>query len=190
MSKENYYTILRVSPGAPVSEIVSAYHTAKSAFSKESMATYSLMSTEENESVLARLEEAYLTLSNTDKRRAYDRSLEDPDGKLKNVPAPAFVDETPPPTDQTAADGDPRLPLNGGVLKSYREHKGLSLEDVARITKIPMSFLKAIESDNFTKFPARVYVQGFVKNLASLYKLDTNKTSQAYLEWLNLRNPK
>lgn len=73
--KETYYDILKVPRRASVSEIVAAYHLAKNAFSKDSMATYSLFSADEAQKMLQKLEEAYVTLSNFEKRADYDRRL-------------------------------------------------------------------------------------------------------------------
>ena len=71
--EETFYEILKVDRKATVAEIVAAYHSAKNAFSKDSVATYSLFNNDEAQTVLNKLEEAYLTLSNFEKRAEYER---------------------------------------------------------------------------------------------------------------------
>ena len=51
----NLYDLLEVAPDATPQEIRAAYTRAKSAYKKDSVALYSLMSAEETEQVLARL---------------------------------------------------------------------------------------------------------------------------------------
>src|SRR5262245_17675746 len=70
---QSYYEILDVKPDASQSEIRQAYFRVKSAYGKDSAALYSLFDEQETQLVLERVEEAYLVLSNVDKRREYDR---------------------------------------------------------------------------------------------------------------------
>lgn len=188
----NYYEILQVNPDASVTEIVSAYHAAKSAYSGDSVATYTLMSNEEVEAELKKIEEAYQILSHGDKRAQYNRLL---GGSLVEKPSmtqltPSSPPETPvdnlaapAPTAQTEVDGLPS-PFNGRALQQLRTQRNLSLEDVARITKIPLRFIKAIEEEN-PGMPTRVYLQGFVKNLGTLYKVSGANASKRFLEHLD-----
>lgn len=182
---ETLYELLRVGPKASAVEITSAYHAAKNAFSKDSIATYSLMSAEDNSALLAQLETAYMTLINPDRRRAYDQSLAP--GSPTNIDEitsqPVVLSAEPSPLPQTE-------PLTAGELNllQLREKMGLTLNDVYRITKIPPRYLKAIEDFDQKNLPAQVYVQGFLKNLAQLYRLDPKSTVSRYMEQLNYKS--
>lgn len=68
-----YYELLDVAPDASPQEIRAAYLRAKSAYKKDSVALYTLINQDETEELLQRVEEAYLILSNPEKRRQYDR---------------------------------------------------------------------------------------------------------------------
>jgi curved DNA-binding protein CbpA len=81
---ENYYEILDVSPDATDTEIKSAYFRAKNAYSKDSVATYTLFDQAEITSILQRIEEAYLVLSNPEKRRTYDANQMNHGASLKS----------------------------------------------------------------------------------------------------------
>lgn len=54
----------------------------------------------------------------------------------------------------------------GQRLKEARVKKGLTLEDVAKATKIRMSFLSALENGEYGKLPSSAYAAGFVGNYA------------------------
>ena len=223
---ETYYDILKVERKATISEIVAAYHAAKNAFSRDSVATYSLFSSEEIKGVLYRLEEAYLSLSNIDKKREYDRWLDEraesgelppamtelerkqkahplpremQNNSMQNTPSNTqniFAPVTSAPAPEAAPqatpvpDGTPILlvegeELTGPKLREIREKRALSIDDVSRITKIPTKFIRSIEADDFKHHPARVYLQGFVKNMATLYKLDSKTVLKQYFDYID-----
>lgn len=70
----NYYEVLDLPPDASSREIDEAYRRLKSAYTKDNIALYSLISVEEREQTLQRIDEAYSVLSNTHRRKEYDRS--------------------------------------------------------------------------------------------------------------------
>ncbi|SHH25050.1 protein of unknown function [Thermosyntropha lipolytica DSM 11003] len=60
----------------------------------------------------------------------------------------------------------------GAKLKEAREKKGLTLEMVEEETKIRKSYLEALENENFSILPPRVYAVGFVRRYAKTLGLD------------------
>lgn len=63
----------------------------------------------------------------------------------------------------------------GQKLEEERLRKGLSLEAVAKATKIRAEFLSAIESGEYQKIPLGAYAQGFVRNYAEFLGLSTRE---------------
>jgi len=57
-------------------------------------------------------------------------------------------------------------------LRQAREAKGLTVQQVAEITKIRTDHLIALEEGDFNMFSAPVYIRGFVRNYSTLLKLD------------------
>jgi len=57
-------------------------------------------------------------------------------------------------------------------LRSAREAKKLTVEQVADMTKIRTDHIRALEEGNFNVFSAPIYIRGSVKNYASALKLD------------------
>ncbi len=70
---QTHYEILELSPDASPQDIRAAYLRAKAAYKKDSPALYSLISPEETEELLGKIEEAYQVLSSPDRRKNYDR---------------------------------------------------------------------------------------------------------------------
>ncbi|MBI5644316.1 MAG: polysaccharide biosynthesis tyrosine autokinase [Deltaproteobacteria bacterium] len=74
-NEKNYYEILEISLSATPDEIELAYRKAKTLYSEDSVAVYSLYTSEEREQKLSELLDMYSTLSDPSKRRAYDDYL-------------------------------------------------------------------------------------------------------------------
>lgn len=60
----------------------------------------------------------------------------------------------------------------GERLRVAREEKGLSLEDVARQTRIPVRHLQHIERSEWDSLPAPTYSVGFARSYANVVGLD------------------
>ena len=65
-------------------------------------------------------------------------------------------------------------------LRAGRANKGLSLEDVAKITKIQHRILERLEAGKLEGLPAEVFVRGFVRSFARCVGLDEAEALQRY----------
>jgi cytoskeletal protein RodZ len=63
----------------------------------------------------------------------------------------------------------------GEILRTTRESRKLTIEQVNRDTKISVQTIRAIEEDDFGAFPSETYVKGFVRTYAEYLGLDGNK---------------
>ncbi len=63
----------------------------------------------------------------------------------------------------------------GSLLKSEREKKGLSISQVAGITKLRKHFIEALENEEWEKLPARVFTKGFIRSYTMVLGLDLNE---------------
>ena len=54
----------------------------------------------------------------------------------------------------------------GKYLRQQREAKAMSIEEVARATRVPMSSVERLESDQFDELPGEVFVRGFMPRCA------------------------
>ena len=68
----------------------------------------------------------------------------------------------------------------GDKLRSAREAKGLSIEDIEKVTKIQGRYLTAIEQDDFDKLPGDFYVRAFIRQYAQVVGLDGKQLLSEY----------
>jgi cytoskeleton protein RodZ len=64
----------------------------------------------------------------------------------------------------------------GEYLRTIREQKGKSLEQLSESTKIALSNLESLERDRFDLLPPRVFVKGFVRSYAQEVGLNPDET--------------
>ncbi len=81
---------------------------------------------------------------------------------------------------------DASLPWTGNQLKLSRIAAKLSVEELNATTKIPKHYILALENEHFSKLPARVYVRGFVIQIAKTLRLPQERV---VLEYLSRYNP-
>lgn len=72
----------------------------------------------------------------------------------------------------------------GEELKRLREHKGLSIREVAEATHIGGRFLQAIEADNYSILPGGIFNRGFVRSYARFIGLDEEQALVLYNQQL------
>lgn len=70
----------------------------------------------------------------------------------------------------------------GELLRSEREKRGLSLQEIGMSLKINPKILKAIEDGDQQNFPAKTFLRGFVKSYAQYLRLDVNSALQMFQE--------
>jgi cytoskeleton protein RodZ len=55
------------------------------------------------------------------------------------------------------------MPAVGAYLRELRERQGVSLDEIARSTRVLHHYLEALESDNLASLPAPVFAKGFIR---------------------------
>jgi cytoskeletal protein RodZ len=68
----------------------------------------------------------------------------------------------------------------GGLLRSARQRKGLTIADVSRATKIKESQLERLEAAQMDALPAEVFVVGFIKAFAREVGVDACEALKRY----------
>jgi len=68
----------------------------------------------------------------------------------------------------------------GDTLKSAREERGISMDQVIHETNISRNYLEALENEAFEEFPAEAYLVGFLRNYAEFLGLDADKIVGVY----------
>jgi flagellar biosynthesis protein FlhG len=192
-NENDYYALLEVDPGATDEDIRRAYKRQLKRFDPAGVVVYGLYRADEVQSLVRSLREAYEMLVDPEKRRRYDRRIY-PEGHPSLRRADQRV-AAAPPMPRASLPADPVLaaglthdsPLRGTSLTKVREACHLSLEEIAERTKISMFTLRCIEAEQFQDLPARVYMRGFLKQIAEMLRIDPDKLLRDYLsameEW-------
>jgi len=198
VKNKNYYEILGIAPHVGSGQIQAAYRFARSLYSGESTPTYGLLNADEKEQMLALVEEAYGALSNPNVRRDYDIHLtaqgvrtlppQEPGparpetNSLESV-RPARANHAPDLPPPEAAVEPARVPeqVNGCVLKSLRESRLLTIDQIAALSKVGSRFLKALEEDRHEALPGRVFARGFLIEYARAIRVSESELVERYL---------
>lgn len=197
--KFNYYDILEISPHCPQHEITTAYDRAKSTYSGENPAIYTMFNQDEARELLKMIEEAYSVLGNKTLRSIYDEKIgqKRPHADLTfealQAESKAVFNEAPkkatPSTpqkytlDQKFEDEIKiKTEWSGAELKKVREYKNLTLERLSEITKISSYYINAIEKLDCPNLPAPVFVRGYVSQISKTLGLDEKRVCDSYMK--------
>lgn len=204
-TEKNYYEVLEVAPNASADEIFKAYTAAKTAYSGDSIALYSLLSEDEAHKVLELIEEAYNILSNPTKRKKYNQARGIVVEDETNFMASSKPKEEKETQNQVMsqmnrlvakkrygldyeqnADFEKEIEqcseFTGEFLKKVREYKKVDVSRMADMTKISKTYLQYIENEDVEKMPAIVYIRGFVYQYAKVLKLNPDLVANSYLQ--------
>lgn len=102
-----------------------------------------------------------------------------PEAKMRPVRSASPLNAAPPSVAQS-----PEPPLAdihfGVLLRRARERRGLSMQDVARVTRISDKWLPALEEARLDHLPAPVFVSGYVRSYARVVGLDEGDLLDRY----------
>ena len=183
-SDQTHYEILEVSRDASADQIERAYRIARSTYSADSLATYSVYDDKEVSALQERIELAYGVLRDDARRAAYDATLS---GEPRVELALSFADEN-----ENELEAAPEIRgfeesvyeggVDGARLRRWRIARGIELERVSTATKVSVSYLRSLEEENFGALPATVYVRGFVTAYARAIGLDVARVVPGYMQ--------
>jgi cytoskeletal protein RodZ len=68
----------------------------------------------------------------------------------------------------------------GALLKSEREKRDVSIEQITKLTRLRRHFIEALEAEDWKHLPAPVFVRGFIRAYARALNLDEDKVFDLY----------
>ena len=208
-----YYEILKIPINSSSFEIKRAYKDALSMYNEDSLVTYSLFSNEERDKILKTIKEAFLTLTDENKRAEYDTTLLDSE-QIKVSIASMENQEKPPlpqPYIMTGNDDSaertkkklrkkeletlcneifPNDLISGEDLKKLRKTAGIKLSEINAATKISVSVLTSMEEDRIESLPPSLYLKNFLRLYAETLQIDPQKIIDGYLKNISLAQKK
>ncbi len=183
----NYYDLLEIPEDASKIAIREAYHASRDLFAEGSTISYNFFSDQERESLLKRLKAAYETLTNDNKRIAYDKEIFQRIGKWYQPAAPV---QTLPDQGRVEQHGiekkceiDLRDFLNEDGLISLRELREavrITQEEISKVVKIRVSMILALEARDFSRLPPPTYIKGYLKSYAQTLGIKPDELVEAY----------
>jgi flagellar biosynthesis protein FlhG len=181
---KNLYEVLGVARTAADDEIRRAYKRQREIFRDGSFPVVSIVTDRGLRDEQARIEEAYDTLLDPNRRRSYDLSTfpaEQPEQAPPKVVDPRRAEELLALAHEIAREVHAETEWTGALLRKVREVQEVELVEIAQRTKISSMHLAAIEEERLGDLPALVYVQGFLQEYAKFLKLDPTQVSRTYL---------
>jgi DnaJ-class molecular chaperone len=202
----NYYELFKIPYNASAFEVRQAYKNILAIYEENSLATYALFAEDERKKILSKIEKAFSTLIDDEKRDAYDKSLLDVGeipkdlltAKERQKAIPLYQVNTATTKDNNLKrirkkikeKGSGKLAsallnrdlISGQDLKNLRESLGIELEEVFDATKISPTALEAIERDDITNLPPKVYLKSFLKSYAEVLQLDAKQLVEGYVK--------
>jgi flagellar biosynthesis protein FlhG len=178
------YDTLAVGRTAADDEIRRAYKRQREIFREGSFPVVSVVSSQALREEQSRIEEAYDTLLDANKRRAYDLATfpdDVPHSAPKRTATSAALAEQLLLQAEVAREVHPETEFTGALLTKVRLSQGVELSDIAQRTKISAAHLRAIEAEVLGDLPALVYVQGFVQEIAKYLRLDPQQVVRSYM---------
>lgn len=70
--------------------------------------------------------------------------------------------------------------MPGARLRRAREEQGLSPEEVSRQLRLSLSYLKALENDDYGRLPEPTFVKGYLRNYARLVGLPAEELAHQF----------
>lgn len=194
LAEMTHYEVLEVEPDASFDDLERAYRLACTAYSEDSLATYSIFEAEDSSALRERVEMAYRVLVDPEHRRLYDVSLGvDPSGASDIDIALDLVSDrasasqppaelAPEVTQFDELEEDDATVIDGAWLRRARLRCGIEIDRIAQVTKINPTYLRFIEEEQFADLPASVYVRGFVTAYARCVGLDAERVVPEYMK--------
>jgi curved DNA-binding protein CbpA len=112
-----------------------------------------------------------------------------PPGAPPTAPEPAAPPPPPAPARVEAKVAPYEVPagaeFNGALLRQVRLARGLSLQQISERTRISARHLENLEADRYEALPAVVYLRGILVSVSRELKLDGQRVSASYLQFVD-----
>lgn len=195
------YEILEISANAHPKDIQAAYQKKLEIYSDNSFVTVGLMTKEEKEKERDLLEQNFKLLINSQSRQKYDEELISKNFIKEEERVSDYKDiqeqqqnfqEFQESTTETKKEVEGKKEtseityFDGASLRKIRQALKISVEEIVSETNIRSWYITSIEEENFDALPARIYVKGFLKQIAAYLKIPPEKVLRDYLEKYDL----
>ena len=70
----------------------------------------------------------------------------------------------------------------GSYLKSERELRGVTLDELHSKTKIPVRHLRSLENNQFDELPEEVFIKGYIRSIAKVIGAQEYEVLSTYMD--------
>jgi cytoskeleton protein RodZ len=70
----------------------------------------------------------------------------------------------------------------GSYLKSERELRGVTLDELHSKTKIPVRYLEALEKNQFDELPEEVFIRGYIRSVSNVIGAQEDEVLSTYMD--------
>ena len=70
----------------------------------------------------------------------------------------------------------------GSYLKSERELRGVTLDELHSKTKIPVRYLEALEKNQFDELPEEVFIRGYIRSVSNVIGAQEDEILSTYMD--------
>ncbi len=81
------------------------------------------------------------------------------------------------------------MKITGELLKSERNRKNISVQDVALALKLSSKIINSIEAGQVENLPSKTFIRGFVKSYAQYLRLDADQVMRQFQEEMGTTHP-
>ena len=97
-------------------------------------------------------------------------------------PPVVIADQPPKPQLPPMPEITEETEYTGDLLRQVREARGLTLDQMANTTKIAIYYIRYLEAEEYEDLPAKVYVRGYLKQIAKLLKVEAEPMVKGYVD--------
>jgi len=197
----NAYELLKLPWNTTPNEIQAAYSKLLEPYLDNSPLTLGLYDKEERQAIRDLLEDAYKTLITTALRRQLDDTLLErgemsPEERLteygelpqeinrtaETPSSPETPEKPPAPQKSPVEDLLKEIKVfDGPALRKIRESQGITIAEIVAETNIRAWYIESIEREQVDALPGRIYLKGFLKQVAQYLKLGPERVVRDYL---------
>lgn len=166
MSKKDLLAILNLDESANIKDIENAYILLTNLYSEANMITESLEEefiSSNRQNILDEISMAFNQLMEIMKDPIKNLSCDDSDKSISKLATSSEI-------------------YNGQTLKRIREESKIDLEEISLATNIKRQYLINIESEDFNDMPPKVFIKGYLRELARYLNINEDKVFDNYFK--------
>jgi len=204
--RKNLYLVLDLTQHCSQNDILHAYNRAKSTYSRDSLASYSLYDDNAKDGILKEIEDAYFVLGDARKRQAYDISMGFVEGLVdQNSQSLALESSsfTKPEAreykkkiqvlPQIKVDKNPAFEeeiqnaqsLNGSFIRAIRIYRGYTEDQLASLCQLKTDHILSLEEERPLNLHHPVYLRGHLMLICEALQIPrASQLVKTYIEKL------